>query len=311
MAYASTVNANTDLWKLNKWYRGIRKSIMPALKRKDNTWASDSKAKADLLLKTWFPNMHSNVYIPPTNYPTSRPFLPVTDEEIRLAFKNLSNTSAPGLSGLGYKVLKWAMECEVGRKNSIGVTKNLFSYLLKTSRELGFHHPRWKTSLVVAIPKPGKKDYTQPRSHSPIQLIECMGKLVEKIVTKCLLYKAGKFDLMPFNQFGGRSNASCTDAGLSLIHDIHTARHKGLVSSMLTIDIKGFFDHVNHKRMVHVLRSKGFPEDGQNLSSPTVPSRSELTTTLPTSSPSQSEYLKGHLHHQYYHAYMPRKSLKI
>ena len=88
-----------------------------------------------------------------------------------------------------------------------------------------------------------------------------MGKLVEKIVTKRLLFDAGKYELMPFNQFGGRSNASCTDAGLSLIHDIHTARQKGLVSSFLAIDIKGFFDHVNHKRMVHVLKKKGFPKE--------------------------------------------------
>ena len=34
MAYASTVNTTTDLWALNKWYRGIRKSIMPALKER-------------------------------------------------------------------------------------------------------------------------------------------------------------------------------------------------------------------------------------------------------------------------------------
>ena len=158
MAYASTVNATTDLWALNKWYRGIRKSIMPALKRKDSSWASDSKSKADLLCKTWFPNMHSSVIIPFTTYPTPRPFLPITDEEIRLAFKNLSNTSAPGISGLGYKVLKWAFEADTNYETD-NALKNIFSYLLKRSIELGFHHPRWKTSLVVAIPKPGKKDY--------------------------------------------------------------------------------------------------------------------------------------------------------
>ena len=41
----------------------------------------------------------------------------------------------------------------------------------------------------------------------------------------------------------------------------HTARQKGLVSSFLAIDIKGFFDHVNHKRMIHVLKKKGFPKE--------------------------------------------------
>jgi hypothetical protein len=58
---------------------------------------------------------------------------------------------------------------------------------------------------------------------------------------------------MPFNQFGRRSNASCLDTALSLTHDIHEDRHRGLVSSFLAIDIKGFFDHVNHDRLVSVL----------------------------------------------------------
>ena len=49
--------------------------------------------------------------------------------------------------------------------------------------------------------------------------------------------------------------------GLSLTHNINEAKRKGLVSSFLTIDIKGFFDHVNHKRMISVLWRKGFPPE--------------------------------------------------
>ena len=64
---------------------------------------------------------------------------------------------------------------------------------------------------------------------------------------------------MPFCQFGGRPSASCLDAGMSLVHDIQVAKNRKLVSSFLALDIKGFFDHVNHDRMVHVLWSKGFP----------------------------------------------------
>ena len=66
---------------------------------------------------------------------------------------------------------------------------------------------------------------------------------------------------MPFNQFGGCSNASCLDVGLSLTHDINEAKRKGLVSSFLAIDIKGFFDHVNHKCLISVLWVKGFPPE--------------------------------------------------
>ena len=150
---------------------------------------------------------------------------------------------------LNYKVLKWAYSLRPVTICSI----------IEASVHLGIHHPRWKSALVVAVPKPGKKDYSSPCSHRPIQLIECLGKLVEKIVTKHLTFDAGKFNLLLFNQFGGRSNSLCLDAGLSLTHDIQTAHHKGLISSFLAVDIKGFFDHVHHDRMIHVLWTKGFP----------------------------------------------------
>ena len=64
---------------------------------------------------------------------------------------------------------------------------------------------------------------------------------------------------MPFCQFSGRPSASCLDTGMSLVHDIKVARNRKHVSSFLTLDIKGFFDHVDHDRMVHVLWEKDFP----------------------------------------------------
>ena len=101
---------------------------------------------------------------------------------------------------------------------------NKFGTIIHASVKLSIHHSQWKSSLVVAILKPNKKDYSLSHSHCPIQLIECFGKLVEKIVTKCLVFDAGKYDLMPFNQFGSCSNASCLDASLSLTHDINEAK---------------------------------------------------------------------------------------
>ena len=98
-----------------------------------------------------------------------------------------------------------------------------------------------------------------PKSHRPIQLIECLGKLIEKIVARRVTYDLGRYDLLPFNQFGSRTNSSCLDAALALTHDIQTARSKGLVSTFLAVDIKGFFNHVDHDRLVTVLHYLGFP----------------------------------------------------
>ena len=124
---------------------------------------------------------------------------------------------------------------------------------------IGIHHPSWKQSLVAVIPKNNKKDMALPKSHHPIQLIECLGKLIEKIVARRVTYDLGRYDLLPFNQFGSRTNSSCLDTALALTHNIQTARSKGLVSTFLAVDIKGFFDHVDHDCLVTVLRYLGFP----------------------------------------------------
>lgn len=47
------------------------------------------------------------------------------------------------------------------------------------------HHPiEWRRALVVVIPKPGKDDYSQAKSYRPISLLECLSKLLEKVMSK-------------------------------------------------------------------------------------------------------------------------------
>jgi len=82
---------------------------------------------------------------------------------------------------------------------------------------------------------------------------------VEKIVAWRITYDLGRYELMPFNQFGSWTNSSCLDAALALTHDIQTAQRENLVSSFLAIDIKGFFDHIDHDCLISVLQYLGFP----------------------------------------------------
>ena len=252
LAFASRVT-HKNLWRLNSWYRGVRRTYSPSLVRPDGSPTSDTSEKCQLLLDAWFPppapipgSFRCDFSSP---LPSTRPFPSVTHLEISDALRGTSSTSAPGHSGLNYKVLKWAFI----------VAPDELASIVRASIHLGVHHPLWKKAVIVSIPKANKKSYALPRSHRPIQLLECLGKLVEKVVAKRLLFDAGKHRLMPFTQFGGRSHASCLDAGLALTHDIESARSAGLVSSFLALDIKGFFDHVNHARLVHTLWEMGFP----------------------------------------------------
>ena len=62
-----------------------------------------------------------------------------------------------------------------------------------------------------------------PRSYRPISLLECLGKLLEKLMAARITYEVGRFNLVPTNQFGGRDKSSVIDASLSLTHDIQAA----------------------------------------------------------------------------------------
>jgi len=47
---------------------------------------------------------------------------------------------------------------------------------------LGYYPKKWKKSIIIMIPKPGK-DHTIPSSYRPIILLSCLSKMFEK----CLL----------------------------------------------------------------------------------------------------------------------------
>ena len=142
-----------------------------------------------------------------------------------------------------YHILKWCLK----------FAPDEFVAIIRASIKFGIHHPMWKTSAVVVIPKAKKPSYADPKAWRPIQLLECFGKLVEKIMACRIIFELSKHNLTPLQQFGGRSNSSCYDAVITVLHNIQTAKKSKMVSSFLMVDIKGFFDHIHHNRLIHVL----------------------------------------------------------
>ena len=252
MEFTSSVKAR-DVWKLTSWYKGVRRQTAPPLNRPDGTKAITPEEKADTLFGSLFqppPELENEPGVDPV-FPghNTRSFVDVTEDEVNKALKATTNTSAPGRSGIGYRALKWVW---ANRPREILL-------IMQLGLCLGVHHDLWKTATTVILPKPNKPSYSDPRAYRPIQLLECLGKILEKIVASRLSFDIGKHNLVPFEQFGGRSNSSCTDAGMSLVHNIESAWKHGQVVSVLAIDISRFFDNVNHKRLVRIAFEMGFP----------------------------------------------------
>jgi Reverse transcriptase (RNA-dependent DNA polymerase) len=83
---------------------------------------------------------------------------------------------------------------------------------------------------------------------------------LEKVITKRILHDIGALSLVPTNQFGARPHSSTIHAGLALTHDIALAHARGGCCGSLQFDIQGFFDNINHGRLLHCFRLLGFAE---------------------------------------------------
>ena len=168
-------------------------------------------------------------------------------EEISLHLAGTSNKSAPGPTGIGYKLLKWCHAAEPLRLTSL-FTMALF---------LGYHP--WKAATIVPIPKPNKPDYREAKAYRPISLLECCGKLLEKIVAKRVLTDSLKYALLPPSQFGSWDHHTAADAVLAVHHSIRSCVKAGHVGALFLFDIQGFFDNLHVDRLVHLFSLLGFP----------------------------------------------------
>ncbi|KAI5117632.1 hypothetical protein M0805_006741 [Coniferiporia weirii] len=189
-----------------------------------------------------------DVGLPPT--PPPPPLVPpLLTSELEAALADTSNLSAPGPSGISYCPLKWVI------MHYPDEVLTLFNDCL----HLGHHPECWRAAKVVMLRKLNKKDPFSPRSYRPITLEETLGKLLEKIIANRLQFLANEEDWLPPNQYGGRQGHSVYNASQHLLQIVECAHSKGLVCSILVVDIQGFFDSVHPTLLHQQLVSMGCP----------------------------------------------------
>jgi hypothetical protein len=253
-SWANDYITTANIWEVAAWRHGRRSSLIPALLDHDGRLVYDHEGMASLLSERFF--TEEGTPIPPS-FPDdppprpARPFLPFNEEEIMPLIKATSNKSAPGSSGIDWSLLKKGWDA----------VKDHLIDVYNACLVLGYHPPVWKEAKVVAIPKPDKPDYSLPKAHRPISLLETMSKLLEKAVAKRMQHDIVAHKLIHTNQFGGRAHSSCLDAGLTLLHDVQSAHRAGLKVGILLFDVRGFFDNVNHGRMAAILENSGYPPE--------------------------------------------------
>ena len=248
--WANDYIEKAQLWEVAKWRHGRKLTKVPSLQGTEGL-AHSHEEISNILSRRFFPQSPPSVdhiFLDDPHPRPTRALATIDEEFIAPLIQKASKRSAPGLSGHTWTLIKWVWKAEPKRLTS----------LLQACLKAGHHPHLWKEAVVCVIPKPNRADYTLAKNFRPISLLECLGKLLEKVVAKLIYRDMSNHDLVPATQFGGRNASSTLDAGLTLLHDIQAAHQAGLRAGMLLFDIQGFFDNINHDRLVKVFADLGF-----------------------------------------------------
>ncbi|OXV05133.1 hypothetical protein Egran_07099 [Elaphomyces granulatus] len=174
--------------------------------------------------------------------------------EVGRAIFSSSNKKAPGPDSIGFLLLQ----------KTYRVIPAILNKAYKTLFTEGYHPSSWKEGIGIILPKAKKKDYSSPKSYRVIALLNCLGKVLEKLYATRLSFLANTSSLLHSSQLGGRKQRSAIDTALLLVHHIEQQRlSRKVASSAITttlfLDIKGAFDHVSRDKLLGVLERLSLP----------------------------------------------------
>jgi len=110
------------------------------------------------------------------DHPDDLTWEPVSYAEVRRAIFAPNQHKAPGPSQINYMVLRWAWAADPVP----------IYLLISRCANVGYHPQIWRKTVAVALCKPKKPDYSNPRAYRLIQLEECLGKVLESVIARRL-----------------------------------------------------------------------------------------------------------------------------
>jgi ribonuclease HI len=248
----SEADANT-IWKIKKWPATKRTYPTPMLKH-NGTIVTYHGEKCKLFWEVLFPKTANlNVKMPefpePGDNDTDPEWNLPTKTEICSVLLSWSPDAAPGPDQITSRALKAAWP----------VLKAYLCRLIIKCVNSGYHPTDFCLSITFILRKVNKLDYTKLRAYQPIALLQCLGKVVEKLMADCISHFALTRDIIPPTQFGGAPGCSSIDAALTLCHDTELVWNHRETVLILTFDITGYFDHIHHAKLLAIMTQLGFP----------------------------------------------------
>jgi hypothetical protein len=243
-----------DLFKKVCATKGRQAKGVCALRVGDQHTA-ELEVQAELLGKTFFPATRTQPCSLTTDFDLeqqeARAWRQFTKDKLKSAVLGTSNSLAAGLLGLSYCTVKWIIKVAGAQ------LLNLYNACMR----MRCHPTCWKQELMAVVPKPRKADMSSLKSYCPISLIECLSKVLKKMVATRMQIDIAVHGLLPNNQFGGLHHVGTNDAGLALVHNIETTWNNKQFCAVIAADIAQFFLSLNHARLIQVCGLLGYPPE--------------------------------------------------
>ncbi len=242
-----------DVFRALNYTKRRENPILPSLTYQNanqQEQAFSFKSKCQAFLTTLFPTPPQTDSPQWKNYQESRWEWPkVSEIEIERAIFSSAKKKAPGPDKISFLILQKAYRA----------IPSLFHTVFKALVDSGYHPENWREAIGIALKKPNKPDYSNPKAYRIISLLNCLAKTSEKIIATRLGYLASTTNLLADSQIGGRVQNSALDTAMALMHEIESNQKKKEITSALFLDIKGAFDHVSRNRLLRICQKLGLP----------------------------------------------------
>ena len=157
----------------------------------------------------------------------------LTLRELEEVLKKMKEKKAPGPDGITNEMLKHL---------SPGAKRTLLR-IYNQSWSTGTVPTIWKEAVIRPIPNKGKEK-RDPSSYHPISLLSCVGKLLERIINKRLIWHLESNSVLASIQTGYRQ-FRCTEDQLALLtQDIEDAFQEKKKVLAVFFDLSKAFDKV-------------------------------------------------------------------
>lgn len=192
-------------------------------------------------------------------------FPPTIPDDINKIIISLKNKNSTGYDGITTNIVK----------DVANIISEPLSYIINLCIEEGIFPDKLKISIVKPVFKKGDK--TNMNNYRPIALLPIFGKILEKVIYKCLYPFFESHNIFSSSQYGFRKNKSTNVAIFNFLGKIMSNLDKGLPAVAIYMDMSKAFDRVDHNILLRKLYAYGVRGNTYSLIKSYLSNRQQLT----------------------------------